>query len=331
VSVQVTEPRVGPDRAAVLEQLRARFAAVPGTRDGRLARRSDPDPCPGPDPDPDPDRLVSDRADRTDHPDWAGRTDRTGRADRRGLAAATVRAASAAPVDPSQVLPVADPLRTLLPEGGLRRGSVVAVVSGGGNELGTGRPVGLGAGTTSLLLALVARASIAGSWSVVVGVPALSGSAAAEAGVDLARLALVPNPGPNLAGTTAALLDGVDLVAVAGTEQLSAPERSRLAARARQRGAVLLPLGTWPGADVVLRCVGSRWGDLGRTGQAGGRRAVGSGGRLRQREVQVSATGRRAAVPVSARLLLPSGTGQIGRAPAAGTAEPAAARPQMVG
>jgi len=322
VSVQMAGPRVGHDRAVVLEQLRARLAAVPGTRDGRSAPRADPEP------DPSTDRLVADRANR---------------AGRRGLAAATVRAASATPVDPAQVLPVADPLRALLPEGGLRRGSVVAVVVGGDDQSGAARPVGpvgLGAGTTSLLLALVARASVAGSWSVVVGVPALSGSAAAEAGVDLARLALVPNPGPNLTGITAALLDGVDLVAVAGTERLSAPERSRLTARARQRGAVLLPLGRWPGADVVLRCTGSRWGGLGTARQAkgeqaggkrpGGEQAVGSGGRLRQREVLVSATGRRAAVPMAARLLLPSGTGQVGRPPAPG-AEPAGARQEMAG
>ncbi len=252
-------------------------------------------------------------------------------ADRLGLAAATVRVASAVPVDPSLVIPVADPLRVLLPDGGLRRGSVVSVLSGpadppaGGRKalsprltagLGAGT-VGLGAGTTSLLLALLSRASADGSWAAIVGVPALGALAAAESGVDLARLALVPNPGPDLTGITAALVDGMDLVAVAGPERLSAPERSRLTARARQRGAVLLPLGVWPGADVVLRCTGSRWAGIG-SGVAGsgvaGSGVAGAGGRLRQRAVLVSAAGRRSAVPVSARLLLPSVAGPVGGA-----------------
>ncbi len=273
-----------------------------------------------------------------------------------------MRSASATPVDPSHLVPVAEPLRSLLPEGGLRRGSVVAVLGGPVHPVTGGDPAAepdLGAGATSLLLALLSRASAAGTWSVVVGVPALSGSAAAEAGVDLARFALVPHPGPDLTAITAALLDGVDLVAVAGTDRLSAPERSRLTARARQRGAVLLPLGGWPGADVVLRCTGSRWGGLrtadSRPADSGpadsgpadsgpadsgpaGSGPAGSGpagqtsrGRLRQREVLVSATGRRAAVPVSARLLLPSVAGPVGPVPGTAAAGPADTRREMAG
>lgn len=317
MSVRVVGPRVaaaggrsGPDRAAVVEQLRARLAAVPGTRRGRAPGADVPEPGADPfgdAPDPSPDPADHDRDgrpgdDRGVDPRLADRV-LADRAGRRGLAAATVRTASATPVDPSRLLPVPEPLQSLLPEDGLRRGSVVAV---------------LGAGATSLLLALLSRASAGGTWSVVVGVPALSGSAAAEAGVDLARFALVPHPGPDLTAITAALLDGVDLVAVAGTDRLSAPERSRLTARARQRGAVLLSLGAWPGADVVLRCAGSRWVGLAAGGPAA------SGGRLRQREVLVSATGRRAALPVSARLLLPSGAGRVGRVPAGDAADHAA-------
>ncbi len=257
------------DRAAVVEQLRARLAAVPGSAPRRP--------------------LGEEPAERAP--------------DRRGLAAATVRVASAAVADPSRILPVADPLAPLLPEGGLRRGSVVALVSGPG-EL----PLGSGAGMTSLLLALLSRASVAGSWSAVVGVPGLGALAAAQAGVDLARLALIPTPGPNLTGIAAALLDGVELLALAGPERLSAPERSRLSARARQCGSVLLPLGVWPGADVVLRCSGARWlGPPGVTGSG----ANGPGGRLRQRELLVSAGGRRTSAPVSVRLLLPSGAGPV--------------------
>ena len=50
-------------------------------------------------------------------------------------------------------------------------------------------------GSTSLALQLVAAASAAGSWVAAVGVPALGAVAAAEAGVVLERLALVPRPG----------------------------------------------------------------------------------------------------------------------------------------
>ena len=42
-----------------------------------------------------------------------------------------------------------------------------------------------------------------------------------------------------------------------------AGDRQRLAARARQRGAVLLPLGPWPGADVELACEQGRWRGVG--------------------------------------------------------------------
>ena len=169
----------------------------------------------------------------------------------------------------ARVLPVAAPLRELLPAGGLRRGSTVAV-----------------RGSTSLLFALLAEASAAGSWSAVVGRPDLGLVAADESGVDLARLALVPNPGAELVGVAAALLDGVDLVAVAGVERLRAGDRQRLAARARSRGSVLLPLGRWPGADLELRCDSSSWHGLGPNVGAIG------AGRLRSRTLLVHVHGR---------------------------------------
>lgn len=311
------------NRCAVVEQLRARLAAVPGVRGVRpvperwaAPTRRSGDDGPGGDEDQRSDAWGEDG--RAVGRGEGGGDDRRV-ADRLGLAAATVRVASAVPVDPSLVIPVADPLRVLLPDGGLRRGSVVSVLSGPADPPAGGRKAlsprltaGLGAGTTSLLLALLSRASADGSWAAIVGVPALGALAAAESGVDLARLALVPNPGPDLTGITAALVDGMDLVAVAGPERLSAPERSRLTARARQRGAVLLPLGVWPGADVVLRCTGSRWAGIG-SGVAGSG-VAGAGGRLRQRAVLVSAAGRRSAVPVSARLLRPSVAGPVGGA-----------------
>jgi hypothetical protein len=120
----------------------------------------------------------------------------------------------------------------------------------------------------------------------VVGVPAFGAVAAADGGVALDRLALVPNPGPEWATVVAALIDGVDVVvlAVPGPGAVSGPVTARLAARARQRGSVLVPYGHWDGADLTLRVTRGRW-----EGLSDGR------GRLRRREVTVVAQGRGAA------------------------------------
>ncbi|MGW3809518.1 hypothetical protein ACWD50_22970, partial [Micromonospora sp. NPDC005113] len=88
-----------------------------------------------------------------------------------------------------RVLPVAPELTGLLPNRGLRRGSTIAVAVGQPRR----------SGDTSLVLALLAEASRAGSWCAVVGVPTFGAGAAAELGIALDRLALVPNPGPEWA------------------------------------------------------------------------------------------------------------------------------------
>src|SRR5918993_940204 len=77
-----------------------------------------------------------------------------------------------------RLLPVVPALQPLLPGGGLRRGTPVAVTR-----------------SAALALALVAGASAAGSWVAAVGLPDLGILAAAETGIALERLALVPTPG----------------------------------------------------------------------------------------------------------------------------------------
>ncbi|GLZ30394.1 hypothetical protein Lesp02_25830 [Lentzea sp. NBRC 105346] len=166
-----------------------------------------------------------------------------------------------------RVLPVRGELADLLPWGGLRRGSTVSV-----------------GGSTSLLLALLAGATATGCWAAVVGLPHIGVLAAAELGVAVHRLALVPRPGGDPAAVVAALLDGIDLVAVEATRSLSPSLARRLSARARQRKAVLLAFGAWPGADVELQVVGSRWEGLGR-----------GHGKLRDQALTVRASGRGAA------------------------------------
>jgi hypothetical protein len=174
-----------------------------------------------------------------------------------------------------RVLPVLPELSGLLPSRGLRRGSTVAVA--------TGRSAP-GSGGTSLLLALLSAASRSGSWCAVVGVPALGALAAAESGIALDRLALVPNPGPDWPTVVAALIDGVDVVVVAVPGPVSASIASRLVARTRQRGSVLMPFGHWDGADVTLQVMHGMWEGLGA-----------GHGRLRRREVTITARGRGAA------------------------------------
>lgn len=178
-------------------------------------------------------------------------------------------------------LPVPPALAPLLPDG-LRRGATTAVL-----------------GSTSLAVAVLAAASASGAWVTVVGQPALGLLAAAQAGVDLTRLAVVPSPGADAATVLGALVDGMDVVVVGPQAALVDADRRRLSARARERGAVLLATVAWPGADVILT--------VDPVGGQGGWHGVGSGeGRLRTQQVRVARTGRRgAAVPLSLVLALP--------------------------
>ncbi|MGP7960827.1 hypothetical protein ACTVCO_08460 [Sanguibacter sp. A247] len=188
---------------------------------------------------------------------------------------ATPRPATADPAVPRPAAPsgvrtaerppfsVPHELATVLPEG-LRRGAVTQVT-----------------GSTALVLEMLAhiemqRAALGDEpWIAVVGCPTLGLVAAAEAGVSLDRLLLVPEPGVDSAMVLAALIDGVDVVVV-GDTGLSTTDRRLLIARARERGVALIATSPWPGARVVVRVAGVRW------------RGIGVGeGRLRSRELLV--------------------------------------------
>jgi len=206
---------------------------------------------------------------------------------------------------PARTLPVLSALRGLLPGGGLRRGTTIAVRS------------------SSVLLALLVAASRAGSWCAVVGLPALSPIAAAEMGIALERLALVPYPGVEWTSTVAALLDGLDIVVAAPPGAIAPAVAGRLAARARQRGSVLMPAGDWVGADLTVAPVRGQWDGLGA-----GR------GRLRCRELTIQARGRgAAAAPREVTLWLPALEGVLppvaGHLP--GSAAPGAGSLRRVG
>jgi hypothetical protein len=125
--------------------------------------------------------------------------------------------------------------------------------------------------------------------------------AAAELGIALDRLALVPYPGPQWPTAVAALLDGLDIVVTAVPGPVSPVIAGRLAARARQRASVLIPFGPWPGAALTLEAVDARWHGLEE-----GR------GRLYGRQLTVVARGRGAAgIPRHASMWLPRPTGLL--------------------
>lgn len=190
-----------------------------------------------------------------------------------------------------RLLPVLPALEPLLPAGGLRRGSVVAVE-----------------GSTSLALALLAGASAQGSWCAAAGLPALGMAAAAELGVALDRFPVVRSPGRGSgpggwAWVVAALLDAFDIVlARPPGGGMRGSDGRRLTARVRERGAVLVVAGGWAEpAEVRLRVASSTW------------EGVGQGhGRLRARRVEVVVGGRGAAARERrAALWLPHADGGV--------------------
>jgi hypothetical protein len=183
----------------------------------------------------------------------------------------------------SELLPVPQALAGLFPEGGLRRGSTITV-----------------SGSSSLVLALLAAVSQKPGWCAEVGSPLLGSVAAVEAGVALDRFVRVAEPGEQWPSVVASLLEAFEIVVVHPPVRAHEADMRRLTARARERSAVLLVTGewpgghtnawpgghtnAWPGAMLGLSVVGQRWHGLG------------SGhGYLRTRELDVQARGRGAA------------------------------------
>jgi hypothetical protein len=228
------------------------------------------------------------------------------------------------------LLPVLDELAPLLPDAGLRRGSTVVVGAGEPDEAD-----GSVGGATALALALSAAASAEGSWTALVGLPAVGLVAAAELGIALERLAVITAPPPEQWATVvAALVGAFDLVLVPVPPTTRAAEVRRLVARARERGSVLVQLTPLAPpapagrrspvrtdvaieADVRLAVTASRWQGLSD-----------GAGHLQARRLTVEASGRRgAARPRRADLWLPGPSGAIELAEAA----PPSLLPRVVG
>jgi hypothetical protein len=166
--------------------------------------------------------------------------------------------------------------------------------SGGGGHGGCPSPVG----SSSIGSPPVGRTPAgwspagwsSGGWSPIGWV------AAAEAGLDLERVAVVADPGRQWPVVTGALLDALDIVVIrppppgsslGGAGHVRLGDARRLTARARDRSAVLVVVGGgWPtGPDVRLTVTANQWTGIGE-----------GHGVLTGRAVDVVVTGRGAAV-----------------------------------
>lgn len=211
----------------------------------------------------------------------AGRLARAQRTLRRAEAQAGVRQDSWAPREES--LPIAAQLQGL------------------GLHLPPGGAIGVG-GSTALLLTLLGAAGAGGRWIAVVGMPNLGIRAAADYGVDLSRLVLIPDPGAQAPQVLAAVIDGFDIVVAGEHLRLGAGQRRSLLGRARtQRTLVVAPL--WPEVPVQLRAEASTWEGVER-----------GGGYLREQRLRVRRTGRGGAREVQVSLAAP-GSAPPGSAP----------------
>lgn len=218
-----------------------------------------------------------------------------------------------------RLLPVVEPLSSLLPDGGLVRGQAIA---------------SSGPAALSLALAAVSGAVAAGSWLAVVDVPMLGLETAAEFGIPLERIVRVDpghqqhqqgNPargrdggrddgrdggrdswqghGTAWAELMTATIDGFEVVITRVPAMLSRTLATRVQARWKARGAVVVVVGrTGPvSAAVELESGQARWEGI----EPGA-------GHLRSRRVVVEASGRRTPRPRRAELWLPGPDGVIG-------------------
>lgn len=180
------------------------------------------------------------------------------------------------------VLPTHPAFSSLLPGRGLRPGAAYSIAS-----------------SSSLLLALLAEPSQSGIWCGVIGMPELGAEAAEHAGIDLARLVLIPEPGPRWLAVASTVAEVLAVVAVRPRSRVTDGDMSRFAARLRDRGAVLLVQGPWPQAEASLELSEPRWSGLGR-----------GHGYVSGREVTVTARSRRWPSARRQRMLLPGAEGQ---------------------
>ncbi|MCU1551066.1 MAG: hypothetical protein JWR36_1626 [Glaciihabitans sp.] len=189
---------------------------------------------------------------------------------------ARIRSMQATKLD-SRLIPTHPAIADLLPGGGLKQGATYSVEH-----------------SATLLMAVLAGPSAAGSWCGVVGVPEFGVEAASSFGIDLERLVLVPQPGDQWLAVTAAIADVMGVVVTRPPKRASDGNLTRLAARLRQRGSTLIVLGNWPQSEAMLTLSESSWSGIGN-----------GFGHLAARQVTVTVSTRLGGRPRSARLWLP--------------------------
>ena len=136
-------------------------------------------------------------------------------------------------------------------------------------QLQTGATYGVT--SASLAALLMAGPSVDGAWCAVVGTGELGVEAAAMFGVDLDRVIVVPEPGDAWLEVVAALVDVLGIVVVRPPKNLPTPKDiSRLSARLRTRGSILVVWGDWPHCDARVGLTDVEWHGAGGAGSLGG-------------------------------------------------------------
>ena len=149
------------------------------------------------------------------------------------------------PLRKANILSAGPIFDAVLPDGGLRRGSILVLEAA---------HAGMTTMTLSLLGGLPER-----TWAGWLDAEhTLSGTALAEHGIDLEHLLIVRGvPSGMWAKTVSTLLDSMSVVVAELSGPVSSGDARRLAARARERGAVLLVMergrARWP-VEANVRC-----------------------------------------------------------------------------
>ena len=159
----------------------------------------------------------------------------------------------------------AEPLRQPVPTPDVVR-SLIQIRTGGAYRIDD----------QSLAVALLSSASVEGSWVGVVGIDDLGLEAAVEAGLDLDRAVMVPDPGAGWLEAVAALVDVLPVVLLRPPSRVDQRLAAKVGARLRKRSATLFVQGEWPGAEAQLWLQRTAWSGLGE-----------GYGRLRERSAQV--------------------------------------------
>lgn len=173
-----------------------------------------------------------------------------------------------------QILPVPEIFRSLLPGGGLQRGWTTRVDGG--------------ASARALAWAILGEVTTVGGWIAAVDVSGISLAAASEVGVAIERVLVITSPdGPTWGATIGALIGSVDVIVFGSPRHRVQPrDYRRMASRCRERGTVLLELGSEETPqlqyDVSFAAEPIAWQGLGQ-----------GHGRLQSRCLEVAVAGRR--------------------------------------